>query len=54
MGLCVCSTCRTVSCLNSPVSRDDPRKGSALIVSNDPSTGCELKLEAQHIFAAIK
>ena len=51
MGLCVCSACMmTVSC-HSPVCRDDPRKGSALIVS---STGCELKLEAQHIFAAIK
>ena len=43
----------TVSC-HSHVCRDNPRKGSALIVSNDPSTGCELKLEAQHIFAAIK
>jgi hypothetical protein len=36
------------------VSRDDPRGSGGFVVSNNPSKGCELKLEAQNIFAAIK
>ena len=34
--------------------RDDPRVGTAFIVSNDASAGCEIRLEAENMFTAIK
>ena len=34
--------------------RDDPGQGGSFIVSNNPGTGCELRLLAQNIFAAIR
>ena len=33
--------------------RDDPRIGTAFLVSNDPSVSCEIHLEAEHMFSAV-
>lgn len=37
------------------IYRDDPEgSDGVLIVSNDPNKGCEIKIQAQNIFTAIK